>query len=39
MPTDEVSPKTKRRNLILALVHVVLVIVILGAFVYVQSKK
>jgi hypothetical protein len=39
MPTNDISPGTKRRNLILALVHVVLVIVILGAFVYVQSKK
>jgi hypothetical protein len=35
----EVTRETRRRNVILALVHVGLAIAILAAFVYVQSHK
>lgn len=39
MATNDVSHEVKRRNVIFALVHVALVLVILAAFVYVQGHK
>ena len=38
-PIGTHDPRKARRNIILALAHVVLVLVILGCFVYVQSHS